>query len=127
MAYMNFAETGAVALSGSLDWRPAQVGFSGLEWSVIALAGRDRLTSLDEPSRIAKALGSLFGTFKNARLADGRLEALRRMAVLAWHKSYAVPGSEIRAFQEAGFTADQYETLQASISRGRAQSGRRFA
>ena len=127
MAYMNFAEVDAVALGGTHDWTRTQSGFSGLEWSVIALARRDRLTSLNQPSRVAQALGALFGTWKNARLADSRLEALRRMAVLAWHKSYVVPVSEIRAFKEAGFTTEQYETLQASISRGRAQSGKRSA
>jgi hypothetical protein len=72
-------------------------------------------------------MGSLFGTRKNPRLADGRLEALRRLAVHAWHNSYMVPVSAIREFKAAGFTIEQYETLLASISRGRARDGRRHA
>lgn len=102
-------------------------GFSGLEWSVIALAQRDRLESLREPGPIATALRTLFGTWRNVRLADGRLEALRRMAVLAWHKSYTVPMSELRAFKAAGYTIEQFETLLSSVSRGRALEARRNA
>ncbi len=120
MAYLNFAEGDAPVATRI---RSAS-GFSGLEWSVIALAERDRLPSLKKPGRIATALATLFGTSHNARLADERLEALRRMAVLAWHKSYAVPLSELRAFLAAGFSTEQYETLVSSISRGRAQSGK---
>ena len=125
MAYLNFAEAGGVEIH-DVSRRPAvEAGFSALEWSVIAIARLDGLASLKEPSRVARAMGSLFGTWKNPRLADGRLEALRRMAVLAWHNSYVVPLSAVRAFKDAGFTIDQYETLQASISRGRIRNGRR--
>jgi hypothetical protein len=102
-------------------------GFSGLEWSVVAIAQRDRLASLRQPGRIAAALGNLFGAFQNARLADGRLEALRRIAVLAWHRGYSVPVHELRAFLKAGFSIEQYETLQTSIGRGRAQNRKRAA
>ena len=128
MAYLNFA-----ALQGSPVAAPADIvtatGFSALEWSVVAIAQHDRLSTLEKPSRLAIALGMIFGgEAPNPKLADSRLEALRRMAVLAWHKGYAVPRHEIRAFHEAGFTPDQYETLLASISRGRAalNQGKRF-
>ena len=122
MAYLNFA-----ALQGSPIAVPADVlpvsGFSALEWQVVAIAQHDRLASL------SVALGVIFGgEVPNPKLADQKLEALRRMSVLAWHKGYAVPRHEIRAFHEAGFTPDQYETLLASISRGRAalNQGKRF-
>jgi hypothetical protein len=121
MAYLNFADGEAPVTTRMRS----SSGFSGLEWSVIALAERDRLPSLRKPGRIATALATLFGTSQNARLADERLEALRRMAVLAWHKSYAVPLAELQAFKAAGFSNEQYETLLSSISRGRAQSRKR--
>jgi len=101
-----------------------RIGFSGLEWSVIALAQKDSIASLKAPGKIARALGALFGTSTDTRLADGRLEALRRMAVLAWHKSWAVPLSELRAFKAAGFSLEHYEMLQTSVSRGRELAGR---
>jgi hypothetical protein len=73
------------------------------------------------------ALGALFGTGPNPKLADPRLEALRRISVLGWHNGYAIPSSEIEAFQQAGFSLDQYEILQRSIGLGRARFERRFA
>lgn len=128
MAYLNFA-----ALQGSPIAAPADVlpvtGFSALEWQVVAIAQHDRLSTLEKPGRLSMALGMIFGgESPNPKLADQKLEALRRMAVLAWHKGYAVPRYEIRAFHEAGFTPEQYETLLASISRGRAalNQGKRF-
>jgi hypothetical protein len=129
MAFIDFSEVQPATGTRQAAAAPSEgaSGFSGLEWSVIALAQRDRLESLREPGRISIALRALFGLWQDARLADGRLEALRRIAVLAWHKSYAVPVSELRAFLAAGFSAEQYEILQASISRGRIQKKRQSA
>ena len=62
---------------------------------------------------------SWFGSRRNPDLADPRLEALRRLAVIAWHRGYAIATAEIRAFKQAGFTMAQYELVLASISRGR--------
>ncbi len=88
MAYLDLNLPSAAA-SGERQERgtdPARraSGFSGLEWSVIALARREGLATLKEPSRISKALASLFGLHRGSRLADERLEALRRMAILGW-------------------------------------------
>jgi hypothetical protein len=125
MAFISFAEGELLhAPAPSVAPRPS---FSALEWSVIALARRDRLGTLNQPGRISKAIASLFGLWRDSTLADGRLEALRRMAVLAWHKGHTVPVSELRAFKAAGFSSDQYEMLQASIGSGRAQFERRSA
>lgn len=98
----------------------ARTGFSALEWSVIALAERDPLASLAAPGRLSLAMGSLFGGASNPRLADFRLEALRRFAVLAWDRGYALPPSEFAAFRAAGFGSGQTETLLGSIARRRA-------
>lgn len=128
MAYLAFADSagnalplpfdGAAPAPGRQQPRP---GFSGLEWSVVALAERDSISSLQEPGRIATALGTIFGDYRNSRLADPKLEALRRLAVLTWHYSYRVPESAIRAFLKAGFSTDQYELLAASISSARSK------
>jgi hypothetical protein len=124
-AHFNTDEAEEVGAPAALS-EPAPT-FTGLEWSVIALARRDRLGSLREPGRIATALRKVFGTSRPGRLADGRLEALRRMAVLAWHRGYAVPTSELKAFLAAGFSNQHYEALQASIGRGRASAGNQRA
>ena len=91
-------------------------GFSALEWSVIAVSRRDGIASLEEPSRVSRALGSLFGFGTTSRLADPKLEALRRVAVYAWRRGYALPQVEIDRFVEAGFTIEQAETLVASVT-----------
>ena len=98
--------------------------FGALEWSVIALARNDRLSSLREPGRLSVALRAVIRQ-NNPCLADERLEALRRMAVLAWHQSFQVAASELRAFFDAGFTHGQYEPMMASIAAARTQRRRR--
>lgn len=128
MAYVNFdpVEIGSPAVGGSqtaffsvstaTDTNNATAGrLSALEWSVVALARRDSLSSLRTPGRVSRAMAALFRQ-GNPRLADGKLEALRRMAVFAWHHSFQVPSSELRAFFDAGFTTHQYETMMTSIA-----------
>jgi hypothetical protein len=122
MAYVNFSEPNETAPAPAAIRPAAQsqpAALSPLEWSVVALAQRDRLSSIDRPSRIAVAMGRLFGSRRNPELADSRLEALRRLAVIAWHRGYAIASSEIHAFLSAGFSMAQYELVLASISRGR--------
>ncbi|WP_223796732.1 hypothetical protein [Sphingomonas nostoxanthinifaciens] len=102
----------------------AATGFSALEWLVIALAERDRPSSLGNPGRIAAALHRLFGSNgAKSRLANPRLEALRRFAVLAWHHGGVVARSDRSAFVEAGFSLEQAEVLLENIIRRR--GGRR--
>lgn len=124
MAYLAFSEVGAAGLAEPVAAIPvaprsASASLSALEWSVVAIARNDRLSSLREPSRLSVAMGGLFGARHNPRLADPRLEALRRMAVLSWHHGYTVPTSALTAFTDAGFTIAQYETLMASIASSR--------
>ena len=124
MAYLNFSalEGSPVAMPADMVITPrTETGFSALEWQVVAIAQNDRLSSLGKPGKLATALTMIFGGQRpNPELADTRLEALRRLAVHAWHRGYTVPRAAIRAFHEAGFSLEQYETLLASISRGRA-------
>jgi hypothetical protein len=123
MGYLAFAETAAGSAAAPVTFAPAttQARFSPLEWSVIALAKRDRIASLREPGRISVAMGMVFGDRPNPRLADPKLEALRRLAVLSWHYGYTVPGEAVRDFLGAGFTARQYELMVDSIAADRAQ------
>lgn len=131
MAFMAFDRHGSVAHSEKTVGPAPQQGanranrLTALEWSVVALARRDRPSSLREPSRLSVALGSLFGRQQNPRLADPRLEALRRIAVLAWHRgAKALSDAEVKAFTAAGFTTGQYRTLLASIGAASLNKGR---
>ena len=128
MAYVAFAETtGGDVFVPSLYAPVAAaktVSFSALEWSVVAIARQDRLSSLRSPGRLSLALGAVFGGSGHTRLADEKLEGLRRMAVLSWHRGYAVPSHEVRAFNDAGWSPDHYELLLRSISAARSVSQR---
>ena len=128
MAYLAFAEAGVpVAAQTPVFTSPkpaapaATAQFSALEWSVVALAERDSLSTLRNPSLMAVALGNLFGDTRNPKLADPKLEALRRLAVLTWHHGYRVAESAVLAFVAAGFTLHQYELLAGSIVSARAK------
>lgn len=130
MAYMNFTEVAGSPATGVVTVQRASQAdqssrLSALEWSVVVIAQYDTMSSLNTPGRISVALGALFGERQNPRLADARLEALRRMAVLSWHHAHAVPAPELAAFHAAGFTSHHYEKLLASISRGRAARKRK--
>jgi len=118
MAYLDIDNMFAapVRSRGAQAAAPKDAGFSALEWSVIAVSRRDSIASLEEPSRVSRAIGSLFGFGTTSRLADTRLEALRRLAVHAWRRGYALPQAEIDRFVEAGFTIDQAEALVASVT-----------
>lgn len=89
--------------------------YSALEWSVIRLAQGDRLSSLHPPGMLRRFMAWLTGIESSPTLANPRLEALRRMAVLSWHYGFVVPGDEIAEFSAAGFSQDQYELMVSSI------------
>ena len=126
MAYMDFTGLSATLAPGAASVAPAATTaarFSPLEWTTILLARTDGLASLREPGRLSRALGSLFGLGTKTRLSDPALEALRRLAVNAWHYGYALPVSEMAAFLSAGFSNAQLDLALASIAKGR--DGRR--
>jgi hypothetical protein len=103
-------------------------GFAHHEWDIIELARNDGRGSLREPGRLTRMFHWLFGGNIIRRLADPRLETLRRLAVLSWHDGYAVPVSAIKSFKAAGFSSAQLELLLASIAAGRSsRSGRAHA
>ena len=100
---------------------------SDFEWSIIAMAERDSLASLRKPNRFWALMNLIFGLKPANRLASDRLEALRRVAVLAWRYRWNVPESELQAFFEAGYSPAQYEHLQNRIAFVRASQGKRKA
>jgi hypothetical protein len=122
VAYLNFSEpyTGPSAPTLAHDAIPeapaAAEGFTATEWMVIGLAERDGLSSLATPGRFARALGGLFGLGASSRLADARLERLRRFAVLVRKHGWRVSAAEVTAFLE-DFSVAQLETVIASATR----------
>ncbi|WHO38528.1 hypothetical protein PMI04_018620 [Sphingobium sp. AP49] len=94
--------------------------FSAQEWQIVDFARTDGLRSLRGPGSFARLRKWIWGEEHSPTLASERLEALRRLAVEAWHKGYAVSLSALAAFRAAGFSTAQLELLLATISAGRA-------
>lgn len=118
MAYLARIESqtaAPIALPGIPANDTAKPDFSSLEWSVIRLARVDGLTTLRAPGHFRRFVNWLLGRKGSPELANERLEALRRMAVLSWHFGFTVPGDDVANFISAGFSPDQYELMVSSI------------
>ena len=89
--------------------------FSALEWSIIRLARTDGLSTLRERGPVRRFFNWVVGRSSNPKLANDRLEALRRISVLSWNFGFSVPGEDVADFLSAGFTPDQYELLVSSV------------
>lgn len=128
MAYMDFTQFAggpAVEVIAPFQAQAGKVDFDHTEWSVVHLAQRDGLSSLREPGWTDRLIALIFGERPNPRLANERLEALRQLAVDAWHHGYTVSPSALKAFRAAGFSLAQLETLLGAISAGRTLRKRR--
>lgn len=86
----------------------AKPGFSPLEWSIVRLARTDGLSTIREPGVFRRLFNWAIGRSGNRQLANERLEALRRTALLSWHFGFSIPGDDVADFLSAGFTPDQY-------------------
>jgi hypothetical protein len=93
----------------------AEPEFSPLEWSIIRLARGDSLSTIREPGRLRRFLNWLAGRNRSPKLANERLETLRRISVLSWNFGFSVPGEDVADFLSAGFTLDQYELLVSAV------------
>jgi len=58
---------------------------TALDWKVVDMARLDGRRSIAEPGQIARLARVLFGVPAAPRLANRRLEALRRFCVRAWY------------------------------------------
>ena len=118
MAYLAKVETqdsrpvALPAIAANNNTRP---NFSPLEWSIIRLARIDRLWTIRTAGRLRRFWNWFVGR-GNPELANPKLEALRRMAVLTWHFGFTVPGEDVSEFISAGFSPDQYELMAGSIN-----------
>jgi hypothetical protein len=102
-------------LSGAATEARPTTGFSPLEWSIIRLSRTQALSSIRKPGPIRRLYHWLIGQTASRRLANDRLEALRRIAVLSWHFGFSAPAEEVADFLSAGFTPEQYELLVTSV------------
>ena len=130
MAFLDFSQpmAGPAPVASIAQGVLTPTDFTQQEWQIVALARTDGLRSLQGPGRFVRLGRWIFGEDTNLTLASERLEALRRLAVEAWHRGYAVSLSALAAFRAAGFSTAQLELLLATISAGRhARPRRSFA
>lgn len=128
MAYLAFHEFGGMAAArhGVAATAGVEVAVSAdsrltpLEWKVVAIARNDSRASLRSLGWQSWLTRMLFRQ-TNPRLADKRLEALRRLAVLTWHDGPAVTPDEIRALLDVGFTHEQHQAVDRHIRTIRAR------
>ena len=117
MAYLARIEpdgSDAIVLPDLVAVGAVDEGFSALEWSVIRLARIDDLWTIRPAGPIRRFWNALVGR-TNPKLANDRLEALRKAAVLSWHFGFTIPGEDVADFLSAGFSPAQYELLVTSI------------
>lgn len=128
MAFIDFGDAAPRALhASSLDF-PAENLASGpsdalsvLERRVVELARRDGLETLRPPRKRGWFARLILGPLPASPvLSNERLEALRRLAVQAWHKGYTLPASALGEAKAAGFTEDQIGAVIDIIGRSRA-------
>lgn len=108
------------------DFVASDVEFGELEWSVVRLARNDGLWSIRPLGRVRRLINWLLN-IGSLELANERLEALRKAAVLSWHFGFSIPGQDVTDFLSAGFTADQYEQMVLRIANARTASPRTFS
>ena len=107
MAYMDlslsaFRPAGAIRIDGPAPGGTGRLGRD--EWSVVEFARNDGLWSLSPDGFLPSLARVLFGIRPPRPLANERLEALRRFAVIAWKRG-AVGAAQMREFLGAGFSA----------------------
>lgn len=96
--------------------------FQPTEWAVISMARHDSLATLREPHR--SRLGRLlFGQPRHYNLAAERLEALRWLAVEAWHQPREISLAALGGFIAQGFSNAQLALLLATTGASRAMAG----
>ncbi|MES1971926.1 MAG: hypothetical protein V4472_05650 [Pseudomonadota bacterium] len=112
MAFICFNIAPAAGTETVVGERPRAglILFSPLERVVIETSLGDGLSSLGEPGKWRRRLHRLVGVRSKTRLADPRLETLRRVAVLLRHHG-ALSADEADVFADSGFTTAQYRVL----------------
>ena len=91
---------------------PSSLG--ALEWKVVEVARRDRGRDIDPDSFLARIAHILLGTPLASRLADSRLEALRRFCIRAWHGG-TVRTDDVRRLIEAGYSVGDLSRILAHV------------
>jgi hypothetical protein len=84
---------------------------SALDWRVVEIARSDGPRSINPDGRFTRFCRNFFGLPIARKLANDRLEALRRFCVRAWYGDL-IRASDIQTLVEAGYsTPDAFQIL----------------
>lgn len=126
MAFIDFRDAAPRALTAS-TFRPFDPVFdradtlTAIERRVVELARGDGLDTLRPPRKRGWLARLVLGaTPASPRLANEKLEALRRLAVRAWHQGYTLPVSALEEAQAAGYSENQIGAVIDTVGRSRA-------
>lgn len=102
---MAYLDTSAGLLQGLANSMPAEAVLTSLELRTLELSQADGRASLRAPRRIERLAALLFGSRRVSGLANVRLEALRRFAILYRLDGAAIDTAETVRAEEAGLSA----------------------
>ena len=91
------------AIVGTATSLPARL--SALEWSIVAMAERDGLSSIRELGRYTRPCGTSSVSSSQTLWPTNGSRRCDVSAIFAWHYGWNVPKSELAAFFGAGFTS----------------------
>lgn len=84
---------------------------TNLDWQVVEIARADGPRSINPDGRLTLFLRDFFGLPMTRKLANEKLEALRRFCVRAWFWDL-IRSRDVRALMETGYTsADVFQIL----------------
>ena len=92
-----------------------ECSFTGLDWKVIAMAREDGPRSINPDGRFTRFLRNFCGLPIARKLANKKLEALRRFCVRAWFWDL-IPTGDVRALMEAGYTSTDLFRILAHVA-----------
>jgi hypothetical protein len=98
-------------------------GLNDVECAVVQLSREDPLFSLDDRRSALDRMATVFGVRPPNTLADPRLEALRRHAVLLRLRGMASE-TEMARFIAAGYSVQQSAAIERMVAPWRSQSDR---
>lgn len=123
MAFIDFSDAALQALPISLvpSANTASETLTLTERRILALARTDGMQSLKPARKRGWFLRFVLGpTPPSPTLANERLEALRRLAVRAWHHGYTLPVSALKEARAAGWSEAKIGAVIDTIGRTRA-------
>lgn len=116
MAYRNFSDAPFTDIQPAARPQVEAITLSPLERTTVLLSMHDGRCSLVQSKRFDRVVGALFGISRPSRLADVRLEALRRYAVLLRLEGDAIDPAEAATLREVGFSESQLVAIRVLLA-----------